>query len=146
MIRDTINFASISISQPLPPSPPPSPPPPPLTNAISGNEEKMTHADIASHQQADKNIFVVVEEMPQFPGGNHEAMRTWIAQNLKYPEEAFKKNITGQVFVNFIVGSDGKIKDVKVIQSVNPLLDAEAIRVISSHARLETWNTGRQTC
>lgn len=91
-------------------------------------------------QKADEEPFVVVEEMPSFKGGDL-AMQTWIAENLKYPEEAKKNKITGSVPVNFVVTSSGKVKDVKVIQSVNPLLDAEAVRVVSS---LPDWKPGYQ--
>jgi TonB family protein len=87
-----------------------------------------------------KDVYVMVEEMPQFPGGE-PAMMSWISSNIKYPVDAAKKNITGEVLVNFVVSNNGKIKNVKVEKSVNPLLDAEAIRVISS---MPDWKPGTQ--
>ena len=95
---------------------------------------------VEEEQTSQKAVFVLVEEMPQFPGGQ-DAMNRWIAYNIKYPAEAVKKNITGQVYVRFVVSSSGKISDVKVVQPVNPLLDEEAVRVISS---MPDWKPGMQ--
>ena len=75
-------------------------------------------------------IFQVVEEMPSFPGGMNECMM-FLAQNMKYPVEAQEAKIEGRVIVQFIVDRDGSITDVKVVRSISPELDAEAVRVIS---------------
>jgi TonB family protein len=83
----------------------------------------------------------VVEEMPMFPEGGEKGLLAWISNNIKYPGEAVKKKITGQVYVDFIVSSSGKIKNVKVQNPVNPLLDNEAVRVISS---MPDWKPGTQ--
>ena len=72
--------------------------------------------------------FVVVEQMPKFPGGN-EAMLEFIEKNLKYPEEAKVKNIQGKVIVRFVVNTEGKAEGVLIMKSVNTFLDAEAVRV-----------------
>ena len=90
--------------------------------------------------KSDKDKFVVVEEMPSFPGGK-DAMTAWIIANLKYPAEAVKAKITGKVYVNFIVSSLGKVKNVVVSKSPSPLLNAEAIRVISS---MPDWKPAMQ--
>ena len=89
--------------------------------------------------KTDKS-FVVVEQMPMFPGGEN-AMVTWITSNLKYPGKAVKDKIEGTVPVNFLVTGAGKIKNVKVLKPVNPLLDAEAVRVINS---MPDWIPGSQ--
>jgi TonB family protein len=68
-------------------------------------------------------------------------MRGWIDQNLKYPKEASRNNITGTVYVDFLVSSTGKVKDVQVGKSLNPQLDAEAKRVVSS---MPDWKPGSQ--
>lgn len=81
-------------------------------------------------KEESKDVFVVVEEMPSFPGGD-EAMMTWIAQHVKYPEQAVKNKIMGMVLVNFVVDKTGKVGSVKIVRSVDPLLDEEAKRVIS---------------
>jgi TonB family protein len=95
---------------------------------------------ITTKDKAAKDAFVVVEEMPEFPGGR-DAMASWIVANLKYPAEAVKNKTTGKVLVNFMVTWAGKIKNVAVSKSVSPLLDAEAIRVISS---MPEWKPARQ--
>jgi len=85
--------------------------------------------------------FVVVEESPEFIGGN-DAMVAYINNSLKYPAEAVKGKITGKVTVSFVVSAKGKVKDVAVVKSVNPVLDAEAVRVVSS---MPDWKPGKQS-
>jgi TonB family protein len=92
-------------------------------------------------QITDEDVFVVVEELPEFPGGGKPALAAWITQNIKYPAEAVKDKITGKVFVDFIVNSKGKIINIQVDKPVNPLLDAEAKRVVSS---MPDWKPGTQ--
>lgn len=89
---------------------------------------------------ADEPIFEVVETMPQFPGGMEELMK-FLGKNIKYPIEAKNKKIEGRVTAQFIVNKDGKISHIKVIRSVAPSLDAEAIRVIQS---MPPWKPGMQ--
>jgi TonB family protein len=95
---------------------------------------------INSKDSSKNQPFVVVEEMPKFPGGK-DAMDAWINANLKYPVEAVKAKISGKVVVNFIVSSAGKVKNVVISKSVSPLLNAEAIRVISS---MPEWKPASQ--
>lgn len=85
-----------------------------------------------------KQKMVVIEKMPMFPGGE-EAMQAWIADNLKFPEDAAKNK--GEVTVSFTVDKTGKVTDVKVIKSSDPLLDKEAIRVVKS---MPEWKPGSQ--
>ena len=89
----------------------------------------------------EENLFVVVEELPEFPGGGRDVMSSWISQNLKYPADAAGKKVTGTVDVGFLVTTTGKIKDVQVIKPVYPSLDTEAKRVISS---MPDWKPGSQ--
>ena len=96
------------------------------------SESKMSDVKVTGYsnvQKTDKDAFVLVEVMPEFPGGKN-AMAAWIVDNLKYPAEAVKNNITGKVLVDLTVTGKGKVKNVTVVKSVNPLLDAEAVRVI----------------
>jgi TonB family protein len=88
----------------------------------------------------DTDKFVVVEEMPSFPGGKN-AMQAWITDNLQYPAAAAKNKITGKVYVSFTVSKTGKVKNVVVSKSASPLLNAEAIRVISS---MPDWKPATQ--
>ncbi|MCU0377953.1 MAG: TonB family protein, partial [Bacteroidales bacterium] len=101
---------------------------------------KSAAAVAVSAETTGEDVFVVVEEMPEFPGGQ-DAMRAWIGSNIKYPAGAAKEKVTGTVVVDFIVTSTGKIKNVKTIRSVNPLLDAEAERVIGL---MPDWHPGHQ--
>jgi TonB family protein len=89
---------------------------------------------------ADEQIFYVVEDMPEFPGGEM-ALRQYIAGAVKYPEDAVKKGIQGKVYVTFVVAKDGTIADAKIARGVEPSIDAEALRVINS---LPEWKPGKQ--
>ena len=90
--------------------------------------------------ETDKEVYVVVEELPMFPGGEG-AMMEWIVSQIRYPSEALKEKISGEVLVQFTVDSRGKVGDIKVIRSVHPLLDAEAVRVVS---RMPGLKPGKQ--
>ena len=85
-------------------------------------------------------IFVVVEEMPVFPGGD-EALMKFINSSIIYPEDAKAKNIQGRVILRFAVMSDGRVDNVTVLKKIDPALDEEAIRVAKS---LPSWKPGRQ--
>ena len=88
----------------------------------------------------EKQIFQVVEEMPEYPGGMEECMK-FLGNSIKYPAEARKNGIQGRVVVTFVVTDEGDIQDPVVVKGVDPLLDAEAIRVISM---MPKWNPGKQ--
>lgn len=105
-------------------SPPPPPPPPPTPVKESGSND----------------VFVVVEKQPKFPGGN-AAMMKFLSDNIKYPAEAQEKGIHGRIITNFVVEKDGSLNEVKVVRGVDPLLDAEAVRVIQS---MPNWKPGTQ--
>jgi TonB family protein len=85
-------------------------------------------------------IYFMVEEMPEFPGGEME-LRKFIANSIQYPEVAMKNGIKGKVYVTFVVGKDGTVKDAKIARGVDPSLDAEALRVVSA---LPKWKPGVQ--
>ena len=90
---------------------------------------------------ADPNrAFDVVEEMPQFPGGPSKLFE-FLAQNVNYPTEAEKANIQGRVIATFVVEKDGSISNAKVVKSIDPSLDAEALRVINA---MPNWIPGKQ--
>lgn len=74
--------------------------------------------------------FQLVDEKPTFQGGDANTFSRWVNQNLKYPEEAKEKGIQGRVTLSFTVSASGKVVDVKVLRSVDTLLDNEAIRVV----------------
>jgi TonB family protein len=85
-------------------------------------------------------LFGIVEQMPQFRGGN-EKLKEYLSTNLRYPEECKQQKIQGRVIVTFVVERDGLITDVKVVRSIHPLLDKEAIRVTRS---MPKWLPGKQ--
>ena len=89
---------------------------------------------------AGEDAYQVVEEMPEFPGGMKSLM-DYLSTNVKYPEAAKQAGISGRVTTQVVVGDDGVIRDVKVLRSVSPELDAEAIRVMSS---MPKWKPGKQ--
>jgi len=81
-------------------------------------------------------VFVEVDSMPVFTGGDQEILN-FIGKNTTYPKEAKENNITGKVIVKFIVEKDCTVSSAEILKSVNPLLDAEALRVVSSLPKFE---------
>ena len=105
---------------------------------VTGYAEKQKNQ---AEVEKEKNpAYSIVEQMPQFPGGERRLMY-FLSVELKYPPEAKAANIEGTVVVNFLVSTAGKIENVKVIKSVNPALDAEAVRVVGS---MPDWSPGKQ--
>ena len=82
--------------------------------------------------------FTVVQKIPEFPGG-WSAFMQWLTMNLKYPESAQKNKVQGTVVVSFIVNKDGSIASTKVSTSADPVLDAEALRVMKM---MPKWKPG----
>ena len=91
-------------------------------------------------KEEENKVFDVVEQMPSFPGGN-AALMNYLSQNIKYPVIAEENGIQGRVIVQFVVGKDGHISDVRVAKSVDPSLDKEAVRVVKGMPR---WIPGKQ--
>ena len=85
-------------------------------------------------------VYMVVEEMPEYPGGMAECMK-FLSENVKYPASAHEANIQGRVIVKFTVQKDGTLTDVQIVRGVNPELDAEAIRVVKM---MPKWKPGKQ--
>lgn len=84
--------------------------------------------------------YVIVQEMPSFPGGN-EALLRHIMEQVVYPQDAIENRIQGTVLLRFVVSSTGEVTRAEVTRSVDPLLDNEALRVISA---LPRWKPGKQ--
>lgn len=89
---------------------------------------------------AKDEVFMVAEQMPEFPGGMKELLK-FLQNNLKYPENAMKNNVQGRVIVQFVVEKDGTLTEFKVARSVDPDLDAEALRVLQT---MPKWKPGMQ--
>lgn len=100
-----------------------------------GREERY----VQKRNQDNSHVYDVAEEMPQFPGGP-SALFQYLSESIKYPEEAEKNGIEGRVILTFIVETDGSISNVNIVKSVDPSLDAEAIRVVATMPR---WSPGR---
>lgn len=90
--------------------------------------------------EPDDKPFDVVEQMPEFPGGQ-EALMKFLSESVKYPKEASKDGIQGRVVVQFVVEKDGSISEVEVVKKVNEHLDAEAVRVVNA---MPKWKPGKQ--
>lgn len=89
----------------------------------------------------DDVVFVIVESMPEFPGGQ-QALFKYLSENVKYPVIAQENGIQGRVVCQFVVNKDGSIDDIEVVRSGgDPSLDKEAIRVIKS---MPKWKPGKQ--
>ena len=86
------------------------------------------------------SVYNIVEEMPEFPGGV-EAMMKYVADNVKYPQEARDKDISGRVFVSFVIEKDGSVSNVEVKRGIGGGCDEEAVRVISA---MPKWKPGKQ--
>lgn len=152
----------IPITQQMMKPPPPPPPAPKLTDLIEIVDEELdideelviedvesntanrdTYSydyDGAGYDEGDygeEDVFQVVEDMPTFPGD----INKWLGKNVKYPVIAQENNIQGRVTVQFVIEKDGSITDVKVLRSVDPSLDKEAVRVVKS---MPKWKPGKQ--
>lgn len=143
--------------KPLPPPPPP----------VAINPEELTivddksterEGDIAASDPTDAPViiptpievpeetveeeteFIIVEEMPMFGSGTADLMK-YLSANIKYPTVSAEQGVQGKVVVQFVVGTHGEILNPVVVKSVDPYLDKEAIRVIST---MPKWKPGKQ--
>lgn len=103
-------------------------------------EVKYTPVEVEEEEVDEQQIFTIVEEYPEFPGGMAECYK-WIGKNLVYPTISAENGVQGRVTVNFVVNADGSIVDVKVLRGVDPYLDKEAVRVVS---KMPKWKPGKQ--
>lgn len=142
---------------------PPPPPPPPkmaevlniVTDDTEINEEleildsemdedtEIEFQEVEVEEEVEEvadEVFVIVEQMPTFPGGDLE-LRKFLAQSVKYPVIAQENGIQGRVFVSFVVNQKGEVTNVKVARPLDPNLDKEAVRVVQS---MPKWSPGMQ--
>ena len=87
----------------------------------------------------EEEIFVAVEQQPEFPGGT-AALKKWLASNVRYPQMALENGISGRVIVKFVVEKDGSVSGVTLVRGVDKDLDREAIRVVKS---MPKWQPGK---
>lgn len=91
-------------------------------------------------EEVEEEVFLVVEEDPEFPGGL-DALSKFIADNIKYPQLAKENNITGKVFVSFVVEKDGRVGQVKILRDIGGGCGNEAVRVVKM---MPKWKPGKQ--
>lgn len=163
IVQDILAEEEIVMTRREPTPPPPPPPPAPEEPvALEVVEEKVeTRIEIKTEddqsqkqtevflpppppkpkvEEVTDEIFMVVENAPEFPGGQ-SAMMKFLSDNIKYPVIAQENGIQGRVTCNFVVERDGSITDVQVVRGQDPSLDKEAVRVIQS---MPKWKPGKQ--
>lgn len=164
-VADIIAEEEVEITRPENTPPPPPPPPAPVVTEvlnvveddveleqqdILSSEDNQQEAQTAVYtppavveeeeEEAAQQIFTVVEEMPEFPGGQGELLK-YLSKSIKYPVIAQENGIQGRVICAFVVNRDGSIVDAEVLRGVDPSLDKEALRVINS---MPKWKPGKQ--
>jgi len=153
----------IPITMPEPPTPPPPPPKIVVADVLTvvddtknvADNPHITTEDTPETPQPDTYVpviivqddedegetpFVIVEQMPVFPGGDQELLR-FVNRSIKYPVIAQENGIQGRVTCSFVINRDGSVVDAEIIRGVDPSLDKEALRVIST---MPKWKPGMQ--
>ena len=102
--------------------------------------EEYIAPEVEEEEVVEAEIFTIVEEMPEFPGGMAK-LADYLAKNIKYPQMARESGIQGRVFVNFVVEPDGHVSNVNVMRSLGGGCDEEAMRVVKS---MPKWKPGKQ--
>lgn len=142
--------------------PPPPPPPPKMADVLNIVDDNVELDDEAAlfdsefDEEAEvefqeveveeevvedtEEVFIIVEQMPQFPGGD-EALLKYLATSVKYPVIAQENGIQGRVFVSFVIDKNGEVTNVRVARPFDPNLDKEAVRVVQS---MPKWTPGKQ--
>lgn len=94
--------------------------------------------EVVPFKEEEVKMMNEVDRLPEFPGGMAQLMK-WLTKNLTYPEMAKARQISGRVVVSFIINSDGTVDDAKLLNTVDPMLDREALRVVKM---MPKWNPG----
>lgn len=114
------------------------------TAAFSQNDIVIEKEKSPIHPQeqndTDEEVFTIVEEMPQYPGGQIELAK-FVAQNVEYPDEARENDIQGKVYVQFIINKNGEAVKARIVRTAHPLLDQAALDVIN---KLQKFTPGKQ--
>lgn len=163
-VADIIAEEEVEITRPENTPPPPPPPAAPVVTEVLNvvdddveleqqdiltSEDSQQEAQVAVYtppaveeeeEEAAQTIFTVVEEMPEFPGGQAELLK-YLAKSIKYPVIAQENGVQGRVVCSFVVNRDGSIVDAEVVRGVDPSLDKEALRVITT---MPKWKPGKQ--
>lgn len=164
-VADIIAEEEIEITRQENTPPPPPPPPAPVVTEVLNvvdddveleqqeivtSEDSQTEAQTQTfvapvveeeEEESAQQIFTVVEEIPDFPDGGLQGLLKFLAKNIKYPVIAQENGIQGRVVCAFVVNKDGSIVDIEVLRGVDPSLDKEAVRVLST---MPKWKPGKQ--
>ncbi|MDD2290509.1 MAG: energy transducer TonB [Bacteroidales bacterium] len=163
-VRQVIEEEQIPVTLETPPPPPETAQLPVLSDAIEIVDDDITIEDDIIIESEDDATFAVeirdyisytaeevveeeeipvaiVEEKPTFLGGDENTFTKWVFERIVYPEVAKENGVQGRVVLSFIVDADGYVKNVTVLRGVDPSIDKEAVRVVSSSPR---WKPGRQ--
>ncbi|WP_026474069.1 energy transducer TonB [Alkaliflexus imshenetskii] len=141
--------------------PPPPPPPPAVTDILNIVDDDVeldveleildTEMDqnsmvdfsaiVVEEEERDTGeIFMIVEEMPEFPGGD-AALQRYLATSIRYPVIAQENGIQGRVYIQFVINQQGEVTNAVILRGVDPSLDREALRVVQA---MPKWKPGRQ--
>lgn len=114
----------------------------PIETDTNGDMEAMEDNEMEPPPPFDEEaeVFRIVEDMPQFPGGPTEFMK-WLTRNLRYPKYLEENKVQGKVVAEFIVNVDGSVTDVNIVKSLHPQCDREVLRVLRMMPR---WTAGIQ--
>ncbi|MFA5301373.1 MAG: energy transducer TonB [Bacteroidales bacterium] len=163
-IQQIIEEEQIPVTMETPPPPPEMPKAPVLSDAIEiVDDDIVIEEDLFIETEDDASFAVeirdyidyqeeeaveeeeiplaIVEEKPSFMGGDENTFTKWVHERIIYPEIAKENGVQGRVVLSFIVDADGYVKNVTVLRGVDPSIDKEAVRVVSSSPR---WKPGRQ--
>lgn len=161
--QEIVEDEMVPITQETPPPPPEVPKIPILSDQIDIVDDDIKVNDNIINLEDDANLgveivdyheevveevveeetipFQLVEEKPKFQGGDANDFSKWVNQRLVYPEIAKENGVQGRVMLQFTVGTDGAVSNVKVLRGVDPSLDKEAVRVVSQSPK---WTPGKQ--
>lgn len=108
---------------------------------VDPDDGKGKKEEVVEVKPVEEEIFTVVEQQPEFPGGMAELYK-FLGKNIKYPSAAQRANVQGRVFLTFVVNTDGSIQGVEVLKGVGFGCDEEAMRVVKT---MPKWNPGKQS-
>lgn len=105
------------------------------------NTEVIQQVEVKEEVIEDDQPFLIAETMPSFQGGDLNKFRTWVQQNIRFPQIALENGIHGRVVLSFVIEKDGRLTNIQVLQSPDRSLSDEAIRVLSKSPK---WSPGKQ--
>lgn len=105
------------------------------------NTEVIQQVEVKEEVIENDEPFLVAETMPSFQGGDLNTFRTWVQQNVKFPQIALENGIQGRVVLSFVIEKDGRLTNIQVLQTPDRSLSEEAIRVLNKSPK---WSPGKQ--